>query len=418
MKNSVFRKASFERLSSPEQLDALVRVTTPAGWVVQGILLVILAVIVFWGIFGSISMTIQGQGIIVTSGGIKNIQHITGGSVTDIKVKPGDLVEKGEVIARVSQYELINQLAEERIRLKELIRTGSRTTFYSEKDIALQRTFLNQKDLNIRNSMASRREQLAYLEKLLATYEEVYESGGISRKQLLETKTQYDSLKVQVAEYENELRQTRLEKSQLSMGEEQQKTGLDSQIDEALRNIAYLEQKLEYYTDIVSPDTGRVIELMVNEGSLIIPGTTVVSIELIGRNIKNLEAILYIPSEGKSVKPGMDVQVSPVNIKNEEFGFIRGRVTSISPYPASGEGMLRTLGNASLVESMMALGPVLEVKVDLVPTTKTVSRLKWSSKDGPPVTIQSGTLCSGSIIERKRQPISFVIPWLRELIGL
>jgi HlyD family secretion protein len=318
----------------------------------------------------------------------------------------------------VSQYDLINQITEERIKLKELLETQSRTIFYSEKDLALQRIVLNQQDKNVRSTMESDKEKLAYLEKTLATDEEVFLSGGISQKQLLETRTEYNSLKVEIAQNENKLREIQLQKSQLSLGEEKDKSGLESQINEAHRRINRLEQLLEYYTNIVSPDTGRVIEIMVNEGDLINPGTTVVSIEPAGRAIKNLEAIIYIPSEGKNVKPGMDVQVSPVNIKKEEYGFIHGRVTSISQYPVSSEGMFRILGNENLVKALLEQGPVLEVKVDLVPTTKTVSLLKWSSQAGPPFAIQSGTICTASVIEKKQSLISFVIPWLRELMGV
>ena len=114
----------------------------------------------------------------------------------------------------------------------------------------------------------------------------------------------------------------------------------------------------------------------------------------------------------------MDVQISPANIKREEYGFIRGRVNFVSPYPATAEGMLHTLGNMSLVESLLGQGPVLEIRVGLVPTARTTSGLKWSSKDGPPITIQSGTICSGSIIEKTHSPVSYVIPWLRELTGI
>ncbi len=417
MRNAVFRRASLERLASPEQLDALMRVTTPSGWIVHVTLLAVLAAVVLWGIFGSITITIEGQGIIVTSGGVRNIQHIAGGRVTDIKVRPGDLVEKGEVIARVNQDELVNQIAEERIKLKELLESTTRTTTFSEQDLALRRTYLSRQDDNIRSSIESDKEQLDFLSKTLPTYEELRRSGGISEKQLLETRARYNSLKVQVADNENALRQIERELAQLSLGKEVEKTDLDSQVDEARRNIARLERNLEYYTNIVSPDAGRVIEVMVNEGALIGAGATVVSIEPVGRAARNLEAVIYIPSEGKNVKPGMDAQVSPANVKREEHGFIHGRVTFVSPYPATAEGMLRVLGNASLVEALLGRGAVLEVRVDLVPTTKTVSGLAWSSKDGPPIAIQSGTICSGSVIEKTQSPISFVIPWLRELAG-
>ena len=418
MKNTVFRRASLERLVSPEQLDTLIRVTTPTGWAVHLTLLALLAAVVVWGVLGSITTTIEGQGIIVTSGGVRTIQHISGGRVTDIAVRPGDLVEKGEVIARVNQDELINEIAEERIKLEELLESKARTTAFNEQDLALRRTYLSQQDENIRSTIASDKEQLVYLEKALATYDEVFQSGGISEKQLLEARAKYNALKVQVADNENTLRQIQWEIAQLSLGKEEERTELDSQVDESRRRIAHLEQNLEYFTNIVSPDAGRVIEVTVNEGALIAAGTTVVSIEPVGRAARNLEAILYIPSGGQNVKPGMEVQISPANIKREEYGFIRGRVNFVSPYPATAEGMLRTLGNMSLVEPLLSQGPVLEVRVGLVPTTRTTSGLKWSSKDGPPITIQSGTICSGSIIEKTHSPISYVIPWLRELTGI
>jgi HlyD family secretion protein len=417
VKNAVFRRSSLERLASPEQLDALMRVTTPVGWIVHAAMLALLAAVVLWGAFGSITIAVEGQGIIVTAGGVKNVQHVAGGRITDIKVEPGDLVLKGEVIARVNQDELIGQIAEERIKLSELLESEARTTAFSEQDLALRRTYLGQQDDNMRSSIQSDKEQLAYLEKTLPTYEELYQGGGISEKQLLETRARYNSLKVQVADNENMLRQIQWEMAQMTLSKEEEKTGLDSQVDEARRNIARLERNLAYYTNIVSPDAGRVIEVMVNEGTLIGAGATVVSIEPVGRAAQNLEAVIYIPSEGKSVRPGMDVQVSPANVKREEYGFIRGRVTFVSPYPATAEGMLRVLGNASLVEALLGRGAVLEVRVDLVPTTRTVSGLKWSSKDGPPAAIQSGTICSGSVIEKTQSPISYVIPWLRELAG-
>ena len=70
MQTSVFRKSSLEQLSSPEQLDQLMRVATPKGWVVLFALLALIGVAIVWGIFGSVSVTVQGNGILMKSGGI------------------------------------------------------------------------------------------------------------------------------------------------------------------------------------------------------------------------------------------------------------------------------------------------------------------------------------------------------------
>ena len=50
--SSLFRKKSLERISSPEQLNAYIRVSTPSVWLVLTAIAVLLAGVCVWGIFG------------------------------------------------------------------------------------------------------------------------------------------------------------------------------------------------------------------------------------------------------------------------------------------------------------------------------------------------------------------------------
>ena len=63
--NRLFRKVALERLSSPEQLDQLMRITSPVGWVALLALGVLLACGVLWGIWGSIPTKVKGSGILM-----------------------------------------------------------------------------------------------------------------------------------------------------------------------------------------------------------------------------------------------------------------------------------------------------------------------------------------------------------------
>jgi len=49
---SVFKKKSPERISSPDQIDDYIKVTTPSVWIVLIALIVLLIVILAWCIFG------------------------------------------------------------------------------------------------------------------------------------------------------------------------------------------------------------------------------------------------------------------------------------------------------------------------------------------------------------------------------
>ena len=159
MKTSVFRKSSLEQLSSPEQLDQLMRVATPKGWVVLLSLVALIGVAVVWGIFGRVSVTVKGDGILMKSGGILNIQHLAGGMIKEVKVRSGDVVHQGEVVARVSQLDIVNKINETRIKLRELERRRTRTQIFS----AYGKLFFNHPVLRINsaNSIFSKQKQFA-----------------------------------------------------------------------------------------------------------------------------------------------------------------------------------------------------------------------------------------------------------------
>lgn len=63
MASRVFRLAALDRLSSPEQLDQLVRITPPQGWAGLGLLACLSVAALAWALFGSITLaeTVRGE---------------------------------------------------------------------------------------------------------------------------------------------------------------------------------------------------------------------------------------------------------------------------------------------------------------------------------------------------------------------
>ncbi|MCR5474760.1 MAG: hypothetical protein K6F28_06090 [Lachnospiraceae bacterium] len=53
----LFREKSLERVSSPEQLDDYIRVTTPSVWIVLAATVIILAGMLAWSVFGTVKVT-------------------------------------------------------------------------------------------------------------------------------------------------------------------------------------------------------------------------------------------------------------------------------------------------------------------------------------------------------------------------
>lgn len=58
METKIFREKSVDRVASPEQLDEYVKVATPGVWMILVSVILLLAGVCVWGIFGRISTTV------------------------------------------------------------------------------------------------------------------------------------------------------------------------------------------------------------------------------------------------------------------------------------------------------------------------------------------------------------------------
>ena len=69
MKNSIFREKNMTQVSSPEQLNDYIRVSTPAVWLVLTAIVLLLTGVVLWGCLGRLEVHTE-------SGGAKEIAPI------------------------------------------------------------------------------------------------------------------------------------------------------------------------------------------------------------------------------------------------------------------------------------------------------------------------------------------------------
>lgn len=280
MQRSIFRKVALERLSSPEQLDQLLRVTDRRGWLALSGAAMLLVMAVLWGVLGSVSSKISGDGLLMRRGGLRTVVSRASGEVMDLHVRVGDVIDQGQVVA---------------------------TLFQAEAEPASRQRY------------------------------------------------------------------------------------------------------------VASPNTGRVLEVMTDVGDFVREGTRLVNLEPID---EPLEVVLYVSSaDGKRVRPGMPVEISPATVRPEEHGFLRGRVRSTSAFPVSREGMTRVVGTAELATQFSSTGQPYEILVDLEPDPESFSGFRWSSR-GPDATIEAGTMCSAKIVIEQERPIALVIPRIKKTLGL
>ena len=102
MTQQVFRKQALAHMSSPEQLDQIMMVTSPAGWLSLAGLGLLLGGILLWGFLGSIPTTIEGTGILLPPQGIGAVQAPVPGYIKEVLVEPGEHIATGQRVAVIT----------------------------------------------------------------------------------------------------------------------------------------------------------------------------------------------------------------------------------------------------------------------------------------------------------------------------
>jgi HlyD family secretion protein len=416
---NVFRKVSLERLSSPEQLDQLMQVTDARGWIILAAFGIVLTTAIAWGFLGRVAHDVPCTGMLVKSGGVFEVSAQSSGRITDLAVRVGDLVTEGQVVARMSQPELADKLLEAKAVVVELKAQHEELVAHGSKDVALQTQLLaQQRATQTQIISAAERSAKAYRETVELQAKLVAE-GLLTRQTELATRHQLDTTEQQIADGQSQLAQLAVHEQELRVKREEEITASRTKIAAQERVVAVLERGIKSNAEIVSQHTGRILEITADQGSLVAAGDPIVTLDLTGRTVKELEVVLYVPSSyGKQIQVGMTAYVSPSTVKREEFGLMVGRVTYVSDYPATSRGMLRVLKNDKLLAALVGTDSPYEVHADLLVDEHTVSGYKWSSSHGPPLKIQSGTRAAAYVTVETRRPIELVIPFLREYAGL
>ncbi len=298
-----------------------------------------------------------------------------GGRIAEMRVREGDRVSKGQVIAVQDQTDLRLQLlqAEAAIRsaeanLKQAEIAAQVTPAQTEAQIESARAALRSAQARLRalqtgarpqerqqaeQALNSARANFELQKANLERAQQLYEQGAIPKQQLDAQRTAYESAQAQLRQAEEALslvregprqeeieaaeqavkqaqealRQAELNRSQIDLNRERVATARAA-LAQARANYAYLKNQLED-TVIRAPFDSVVADRMVDVGSMTGQGTPVARIVTLDRLY--YEAVLP-ETLLKDVRVGMPVDVRVDAFPNRVF---RGQVEAI--YPATAD---------------------------------------------------------------------------------
>jgi len=412
----IFRKVALERLSSPEQLDQLVRVTDPQGWLALTGLGALLLTALVWGAWGTIPTQAHGEGILLRQGGVSDLVSPANGQVAEVLVSVGDVIAKGQPVARIRQDSLIRQIRDNKAKQAALQSEYLTLRRSSEEQKRLRARDLSQERANLERSIDALQKDVALLQERLAASKSLLDDGLITKQTYLTTQQDLNAKRDQLAQQRLDLSGLELKRLEADQALDQQLEARQATLRDLDLQTRELGAQLGENVNVLSPFSGRVLEILANRGNVVTPGAPVLSVEVLS---EDLMAVLFVPaSAGKTVQPGMVVQVTPSTVKREEFGAILGRVIWVAEFPSSARGMTRLLGNEALVTKLMTEGPPIQVNVALRRDARTPTGYRWSSSRGPSLKISSGTLAAGDVVVKTDRPMTLIIHTLREKLGI
>jgi HlyD family secretion protein len=410
--NKVFRQAVIDRLDSPERLHTLMQVTDAKGWLALLGCAALLAAAVAWGVLGRVPTKVEASGILLHSGGLADIVALGQGQISALEVEVGDMVTKGQVVAEVAQPELAEQIKATRARLSELTSNFERAKSQGGRDVSLRIQASAEERKNLENAAAAAEARTRELRERLDSQQRLYDKGLVTKDVIEGTRDALRSSELAQQSMQSNMQRLLVDNFSAERANEVALTGEAMQMQETQRQIDLLEERFQQNSRIVSTYEGRVIEVRAMVGDVVSPGKPLASLELTGDK-GAIEALLYVDSrQGKTLRPGMEVQLAPSIVKKERYGLLVGRVRTVESFPSTRQGMMRVLHNEQLVDSFLGEtnGTPIGVRAELQRDPATASGYRWSSGAGPEVVLSSGTRCVGYVTTRTQRPFELVFP--------
>lgn len=415
-----FRKSALEKLSTPEKLDQLIKITSPRAWIALVTIALVIGTALTWGFAGRVKTKINTTGVLL-GGEVYDIVSTSQGQLVKLNVAIGDVVKEGDIIAVIDQPDIAQQiesakasLVERQFELKQLVAFGS-------KDTEIQDELIEQQRVSIEQQIHAVEKNIVFLKQQLEIDKELFAKGLTTNPQVVSSEQRLENAENQIVDLKAKLVQMSSQELNVGFSLEQKTTLIKQRIAQEERLVHQLEEQYEIKKSIKSPHTGEVVEVLTNAGVVVGPGTPLFKVknETLVADAGKIKGILYVPSrDGKKIKVGMEALVVPSTVQPQEHGYMKATVTYVSEFPVTQQGMMTSMKNDQLVQGLLRMGAPFEVEVEFEPNAESYSGYEWTSANGPEVLINAGTSCMGKITVKEEPPIAMVIPALKKFFDL
>ncbi len=338
--------------------------------------LLMVLIFLLWSTLMDIGEFVRGVGKIVPAGDIKKVQHLEGGIVSQILVKEGQKVKKGQVMYKIRNELAISDLNQVEVqqaslRAREIrfnallngseyiqfprelaekvpnILDSESKLFFQTKDriantIKVLNNQIEQKRLDLRELRGRLKNtsiEREYARKHKIITEKLAKSGAGSRDEYIKAVREHQSLTTEVESIESKIptAQKAIAEAEAKLEETRNMTKVELQesLSKVLMEMSKLEENIKgvrdrvIRTDIVSPVNGIVKKMNFNTVGGIIRAGEVVAEVLPSDDVLMIDAKIP-PKDRSRVWPGQEVNISITAYSSSIYGNIKGTILEVS----------------------------------------------------------------------------------------
>jgi HlyD family secretion protein len=412
-----FRESAVESAASPDQVNKVAPIASPRLWLLVLAAAVVLAAFGSWAILGSIPLTVRGTGILIEGTMVVAAESPADGRVAEVRVRPGDMVAQGDVIAVVANPALEVQLQDSRATAARLREQDAALTRAEEEATKALLGSLDVREREAQQRIDRASAAAAEFAKSIDTKRDLVKQGLLAEGDLLGSVNTQLELERAVSEGRNELRRVAAERADASIRHSQERQRRSNAVAEADAAVRQADARLTLERNVVAPRPGKVLQLLRGAGDLARRGGSVAIISDAGDGL--LRCYAFFPlADGKRVASGMASRVEPSVADRERFGIIRAKVREVEPVVGTRESLSRIINSVEVIQDIeRRYGGIVSAVVDLEVDGATPTGLRWTGGTGYPKPLAPGTICEVDVVTEEVAPIHLILPWLRKVAG-
>lgn len=321
---------------------------------------------IVWASFARIDETVQATGKLEPKGATKEVKAPLGGVISEILVKDGELVEKGQTLlvldteaakAKLKALQAVRDrvaadLALSRVQLGETPELADLNANQRNKLRALQEEYTSRIEASekgvvqarqavdgARAQLSASQEALKIRESMLRDIEPLVAEGAMARSQYLKEKQEKITLEGEVKNQKATLRrlQAGLQEAEQKLVNTKALTRIDfsTKVEEGQKQLAELENQLSEtrltlrYQRIKAPVTGLVFDLKPSSPGYVISGNVPEPVLKIVPTDFLVARIFITNQDIGFIRTGQKVQVRVDAFPYNEFGDVKGSIGKI-----------------------------------------------------------------------------------------